>query len=72
MTIQDQIIDALKEIGFTERYKGRKNELEYKNYPIKIKEDETLASVFSKLIKMGENLKVWEIKRVMHIVDPMI
>lgn len=61
-----EIIKALESIGFqhTEsRYWS------YKGYKIKIYPNTTLAEVFTQVLECGSNLKVWEIKDVLHIID---
>lgn len=68
----EKIKESLLKMGFTQPYENSIPEIfQYENYQIKIHKNDNLESVFMKLIQMGKQLKVWEIKRVLEVIDPM-
>ena len=64
--MQNQIHEALIKLGFEKQGNSYKKD----GYPIVVYENSTLESIFKELIKFGSTQKVWEIKRVMEIIDP--
>lgn len=63
-----EITEALLKAGFEEKSPGR---ISFEGYELRVKDYDTLESVFKKLINMGKTLKVWEFKKTMQIIDPM-
>lgn len=64
---KEKILNSLISIGFEQPYENSPHSLKYKDYGIKINENQTLANVFEKLIKIGEQLKTWQIQKVLEI-----
>lgn len=69
MTNKEDIIAALINVGFVRRYDGDDSNWSYKSYPIKIKENTTLTDVFKLIMRASEELKIWEIKSVLNILQ---
>jgi hypothetical protein len=66
---KENVVGALINIGFTRRYDGDDSSWIYKGYPIKIKESATLTDVFKLIMRASEELKIWEIKSVLNILQ---
>lgn len=66
---KENIIAGLINIGCTRRCDGDDYNWTYKHYKFTIRESYTLTDVFKKLMAVAENLKIWEIKSVLNIID---
>lgn len=67
--MEKEIVAALINIGCIRRYDGDDSSWFYKNYSIKIKHNATLTDVFKILMRASEELKIWEIKSVLNILE---
>lgn len=61
---KEAIIAALINLGCIRKYDGDNSNWSYRDYPVKIKEKDTLTDVFKTLMSAAEELKIWEIKSV--------
>jgi hypothetical protein len=65
---KQEIIYALVQVGFEQPYENWPHTLRYQGYDVTVKDSDTLATIFTRLIEMGKTLKCWEIKSVLEIV----
>ncbi len=66
---KELIIATLINVGFTRVYDNDDYTWVYRNYRITLRDSTTMAQLFKKLIDMGEELKMWEIKSVLNILQ---
>lgn len=65
--MKKDIIEALLKIGFKQPYTNYPDKLVYEGYSLQITDCDTLDSVFRKIFKAGQTIKIWEVKRVLEV-----
>lgn len=66
--MKSKIIEALLNIGFTQLYSNFLDKLNYRGYEIKVRDSDTLESIFKKVFECGKTIKMWDIKNALEIV----